>query len=212
MLRINLASRPFYNERLVRAALLLVGILALAFTLFNVNQIVSLRGRSRELDGQVAESDARARALRADAQKIRQSLDQQDVSAVQAAARQANQLIDRRAFSWTELFNIFEATLPPNVRITAVQPQVDDSGRMVIAITAVSRGLSDLDSFLLQLQKSGAFSDAFARSERVNDEDGTLESMIQGLYRESTGETPPASESGVAKQSSSSTADAGGPR
>ena len=40
--------------------------------------------------------------------------------------RQANELIDRRTFSWTELFNPFEATLPPDVRITSVRPRVDD--------------------------------------------------------------------------------------
>ncbi|MFN2447874.1 MAG: hypothetical protein ABR606_20090, partial [Vicinamibacterales bacterium] len=112
MLRTNLASRPFYNERLVRAGLLLVALVAVVFTLFNVVQVMSLRARSRELETRVAESTARAAALRAEAQKIRQSLNQQDVSAVQAAARQANHLIERRAFSWTELFNHFETTLP----------------------------------------------------------------------------------------------------
>ena len=46
----------------------------------------------------------------------------------QAAAREANQLIDRRAFSWTDLFNRFEETLPADVRIVAVTPQVDTRG------------------------------------------------------------------------------------
>lgn len=191
MLRTNLASRPFYNERLVRAGLLLVGLVGLVFTLFNVAQVMSLRARNRELEARVAESTSRAGALRADAQKLRQALNQQDVSAVQAAARQANQLIERRAFSWTELFNHFETTLPPTVRITAVQPQIGDDGRMVIAMTAVSRRVTDLESFIEQLETSGAFSETLTRSAQV-EEDGTFRSMIQGFYREASATSPPA--------------------
>lgn len=207
MLRTNLASRPFYNERLVRAGLVLVGVAAIAFAIYSVAQGVAMQDRGRQLEAQIAEAASRAGALRAEAQQIRQSLNQQDVSAVQAAARQANRLIDQRAFSWTELFNHFEATLPADVRITAVQPQVDESGRMVIAITAVSRRVEDLQDFIEELEKSGAFSSTLATSEQVQ-EDGTLASQIQGYYRDTDAPATPAPESGAAQPSTTSTADA----
>ena len=41
-----------------------------------------------------------------------------------SAAREANLLIDRRTFSWTELFNQFEATLPADVRISTITPHI----------------------------------------------------------------------------------------
>lgn len=207
MLRTNLASRPFYNERVVRAGLLLVALLTAAFTLFNVARIVSLRGRSAELNAQIAEANARFGELRANAQKIRQALNQQDVDAVQAAARQANQLIERRAFSWTGLFNQFEATLPASVRITAVQPQVDKDGRMVLAITAVSRRVEDLDTFIEQMEKSGAFASTLARAESV-EEDGTVKTQLQGFYRGTPVEPRP--EKGAGPAAGTTTALAGG--
>ena len=40
------------------------------------------------------------------------------------AAQEANALIDQRTFSWTELFNQIEATLPPDVMLTSVRPAV----------------------------------------------------------------------------------------
>ena len=49
--------------------------------------------------------------LRANAARLRSSVDVAQIDAASVDARQANDLIDRRTFSWTELFNQFEATL-----------------------------------------------------------------------------------------------------
>jgi len=49
-------------------------------------------------------------------------------------AREANALIDRRTFSWTELLNQFQSTLPPDVRIAGVAPQIDEEGRRLVQI------------------------------------------------------------------------------
>ena len=99
----------------------------------------------------------------------------------QAAAREANQLIDRRAFSWTDLFNRFEETLPPDVRIAAVQPQVDADGRMLVAVTVVSRRVEDLDEFIEALEETGAFTERAVAAGRRREEDGTLAVGPPGL-------------------------------
>jgi hypothetical protein len=116
---------------------------------------------------------------------------------VQAAAREANRLIDRRAFSWTDLFNRFEATLPGDVRIASVTPQLDQQGRMLVAITVVSRRVEELDGFIEALEKTGAFQEVLSRQEEAQ-EDGTLRSVIQGYYRPSTATVQPASERSAA--------------
>ena len=100
---------------------------------------------------------------------------------MQVAAQEANRLIDRRAFSWTDLFNQFEQTLPPEVRISTVTPQVDPAGRMIVAVTVVSRRVEDLDKFIDALEKTGAFQSVLSRQEEAQ-EDGTLRSVIQGYY------------------------------
>ena len=84
------------------------------------------------------QAEARSRSLREQASALRKTVDQGDIAVVQAAAREANLLIERRAFSWTDLFNRFEETLPADVRIAAVQPQIDDQGRMLVAVTVIS--------------------------------------------------------------------------
>ena len=95
---------------------------------------------------------ASARDLRAKAAAARGSVDQARLAAVAAAAHEANALIDRRMFSWTELFNRFEATLPPGVRIAAVRPSVDQQGRLIMTIAVVARSVDDVDAFIEALE------------------------------------------------------------
>jgi hypothetical protein len=195
MLRTNLAARPFYNQRIVRALLVALAALAVGLSIYTAGRFISLSARHRSLDAQAAAAEQRARELRAEAAKIRQSVSRADLDKVAAAAREANVLIDRRAFSWTALFNRFEATLPADVRITAVQPQVSSDGRLVIAMTALSRRVEELDTFIDRLEKTGAFGSTLSREEQV-EEDGTIRSIIQGFYGSSAGSPHPASESG----------------
>src|SRR5688572_25549306 len=120
MLRTNLSTRPFYNVRAVRVALGAVAVLAFGLTIFNAYEILRLRSQNGEARATIASNDAEARKLRADAQEVRRSIDRTRLAAVQLAASEANALIDRRTFSWTELLNQFQATLPPDVRIAGV--------------------------------------------------------------------------------------------
>ncbi len=181
MLRTNLSTRPFYNERLVRVVLGAVALAALGLGIFDAAQIVRLRTRSADVRQQAEAAEREAAGLRGEARAIRQSLNRDQLETVQVAAREANLLIDRRAFSWTDLFNRFEATLPADVRISAVQPQVDTDGRMLVAISAVARRIEDVDAFTEALQTSGSFSSALARQVEAQD-DGTLRVVVQGYY------------------------------
>jgi len=187
---INLSTRPFYNERLVRVVLSLVSLFVLGMTAFNIIQVMRLTSRDAEVRAQADADEAEANRLRSEARVIRQTINRDQLAAVQTAAREANQLIDRRAFSWTDLFNRFEATLPGDVRIASVTPQLDQQGRMLVAVTVVSRRVEELDGFIEALEKTGAFQEVLSRQEEAQ-EDGTLRSVIQGYYRPSA---PPAAQ------------------
>ena len=199
MLRTNLSTRAFYNDRAVRAALAALALVALALTAFNISEIVRLRTQSSDRRQTIARNDQQASEMRDKAVRIRQSIDREKLNAVQLAAREANMLIDRRAFSWTELLNQFQSTLPPDVRIGRVSPQVGTDGRMLVAITVYSRRIEDLDGFMDALQNTRSFSEVLSRSDDPQ-EDGTLHSEVQAYYHPpegpSTAAPTPASESG----------------
>jgi hypothetical protein len=200
MVRNNLSTRPFYNERLVRTVLGALALLALGLTLFNIYEVIQLQGQSRDSRDTIARNDAQARELRDKAQDVRRSIDRVKLDAVQTAAREANALIDRRTFSWTELLNYFQTTLPADVRIAGVQPQIDQEGRRLVQISVYSKRVEDVEEFMDALEKTGAFSGVLPRTEQPGD-DGTLRSELQAYYTPvvgggAAGTPSPASEPG----------------
>lgn len=211
MPRANLSTRPFYNERPVRAVLGVVAAIAVALTIFNVVQILQLRSRGAEVQQQAESAERDAARLRNEAVQIRRTINREQLAAVQTAALEANQLIDRRAFSWTDLFNRFESTLPAEVRLASVTPQVDASGQMLVAVTVVSRRVEDLDGFIDALERTGAFREVLSRQEEAQ-EDGTLRSIIQGYYRGAPAQPAQASSEAVPAPEAPVTARAETPR
>jgi hypothetical protein len=180
MLRTNLSTRPFYNVRAVQFALGLFGGVVLAITLFNVVEIIRLTASQRSLGSRAAEAEAEAARLRNEAVRIRGQINPQELQVVANAAREANGIIDQRAFSWTSLFGQFESTLPPDVRITAVRPRLE-RGTFVVAIVVQARRAEDLDAFVEALESKGSFHNVLAVQEQTNDT-GLIEAVIEGMY------------------------------
>jgi Tfp pilus assembly protein PilN len=181
MLRTNLATRPFYNVRAVQSVLMLVAALVVAITVFNAVQFVRLTARERSLGADAATAENEASRLRAQAARLHAQIDPKELEVVAAAAREANAVIDQRAFSWTELFSQLEQTLPENVRVTAVQPHVDRDGRFVVEMHAQGRRVEDIDAFIEALEAQGTFKDVLPPEEHVDD-DGLMEAVIRGEY------------------------------
>ncbi len=185
MLRTNLSTRPFYNDRAVRTVLGAVALLALGLTIFNAYEIIRLRAQNSDTRATIARNDEQARSLRDQAQAVRRSIDRTRLAAVQIAASEANALIDRRTFSWTELLNHFQATLPANVRIAGVTPELSEDGRRVVNISVFSRRIEDLEQFMDALDKTGMFAGVMSRADRPDDA-GVLQSEVQAYYTPST--------------------------
>lgn len=181
MLRGNLSTRPFYNERVVRTMLAVLALVAVGLTIFNVVELLRLERAGRDARQTVAQNAEQAREMREKAQVIRQGINQAQLEAVRVSARDANALIDRRTFSWTALLNYFQATLPADVRIAGVSPQIDDDGRMLVAVTVFARRIDDLSEFEDALESTGAFSSVLSRTIGT-EEDGTTRAELQGYY------------------------------
>ena len=181
MIRGNLATRPFYNEPAVHLWLFVAALVVVVATLFNVVQMLRYSRSDTELARQAANDEARATELRAEAARLRATVDAKQIERASLEAHQANELIDRRTFSWTALWNEFEATLPPNVRITSFRPRLDAKRGNVVTVSLVARSVDDVQQFMENLDKTGAFPDILPPSERTN-EQGQVETVIEAVY------------------------------
>jgi hypothetical protein len=181
MLRTNLSTRPFYNERAVQIALGALALIVLAVTMFNAVQLIRLTDSQRSLGAHAVDAEQDAARLRTQAAAIRAQINPKELETVASAAREANGIIDQRAFSWTELLGQFEQTLPENVRIMAVQPRLASDGSFVVAMTVQARRAEDLDAFIEALEKTGAFRNVTPLQEQTSDQ-GLLEAVVEGTY------------------------------
>ena len=181
MIRTNLATRPFYNERAVQAWLLVAAVIIGLVTVFNVTRVLQYSRSDTQLGTEATRDEARAADLRGQAARLRATVDPKLLDFASSEARQANDLIDRRTFSWTELFNRFETTLPDEVRITSVRPRLDKQNGIVLGITVVARGVDDVYAFMQKLQETKAFAAMHPVEEHYN-EVGLLESQLETTY------------------------------
>lgn len=181
-LRTNLATRPFYNEAAVRLWLAVLAAVVVAATIFNLTLWVRYSRSDTELAEKAVRDEARAAELRADAARLRSSVDNSQVKAIATDANLANSLIDRRTFSWTALFNRFEDMIPANLRITSVRQRVDRVRGPVLTITVVGKSVKDVNQFMETLEKSGVFTQLLAQDESINDQN-EVEGTLEALYR-----------------------------
>jgi hypothetical protein len=179
VLRTNLSTRPFYNERAVHLLLGLVAVLVLALTAVNVYEILQLSRQNTELTARIDRDRSEADRLAREAVRIRRGINEDELQVVVAAAREANSIIDQRTFSWTQFFNVIEANMPPDVMLRAVQPSVQNEDTRV-SMVAIGRRAEDIDEFIEKLEASGAFDGLLAS--QMEEDEGLIRALVEGRY------------------------------
>jgi Tfp pilus assembly protein PilN len=188
VLRTNLSTRPFYNERAVQLLLALAALLVVILTAFNAIRIFSLSRQNTELSALVNRDRQEAQRLTREAQRIRAGINVDELQATADAAGVANALIDQRTFSWTEFFNRIEETLPPDVMLTSVQPSFAQDAT-TIQMSVLGRRIEDIDEFIEKLEATGAFHDVLPTQEDTTDE-GLHRLMVRSVYSGTVADAP----------------------
>jgi Tfp pilus assembly protein PilN len=194
MLRANLSTRPFYNERGVHAVAAVVAVLVLAVTAWQLARVVRLSGEKTELNAAIKRNRTEAAYRTAEAQQTRQGLNQKELALVAARAKEANELIEQRTFSWTALFNQLSSTLPDNVMLTGIQPEFKD-GATQVSLEVQGRGSEDIDAFWDRLEKTGSFRNVGWSDVDVT-EDGLHKLQMTAVYERPGASPRPASAEG----------------
>ena len=180
MLRTNLATRPFYNERAVYLVLGLVAAVGLVALYLESGRIIDLSRLNTDRTQQAESAEREGSRLAVLAAGIQRSVSAAALDEVAAAAREANLLIDQRVFSWTEFFNRIETTLPTDVMMTEVRPDIEP-GSVEVTMGVLGRSLGAIDEFIGSLEDSGAFTEVLNRSSEIT-ADGMYRAQLRGTY------------------------------
>lgn len=180
MLKGNLATRPFYNERLRTVAIVVAAATAVLLTGFNAAELMRLSSERAAALSRIDRDHGEAVRVRAEAERVQKTVDRTLLGRLAQSTREANDLIDQRTFSWTAFFTLIEKTLPIDVRLIQVSPRVE-KGEFKVGMTIVARSLSDVATFSDALRGTGAFYDVAAINQQARD-DGTYAADLEAAY------------------------------
>jgi hypothetical protein len=181
MLRGNLSSRPFYNERLVLAGIAVLALLAAAFVSIDGYELVALSRQRSASKARIAADAAQVQQVERDTLQSQRGVDRTRLVQLSGSTQEANTLIDQRTFSWTVLFGLIEKTMPIDLRLVAVAPRVEN-GNIRVTMNVVGRRPEDIDAFIDALRETGAFYDLLPRNTERNEDDGTYRGDVVAYY------------------------------
>jgi Tfp pilus assembly protein PilN len=184
---LNFARRPFRDYRpvyLVAGAAILVGAI-----LFAIN--ASLYGRfradvadTREEIGWLEQRQARAGAA---VEQARKALAAYELSDLAVESRGLLRLVEERQFSWTGFLARLEHVLPPEVRLSRLQPSFRETGEVQVEIALVGRGPESVVRTIAALSRSASFTTVELRTEtRPESKEGIPEGhtfLLSTLYQ-----------------------------
>jgi type IV pilus assembly protein PilN len=154
---INLASEPFRRDRpmlIGSAAVALLMVASLGTLVYLAYMDSGLIARDRKV--QIA-LDSELKRVTAEQTKINADVQRGDNSEVLERSVLINELLVRKGISWTRIFADLEKTLPPNVRVTQIKPQVDNNNKIQLEMTVASESSDPLTAFLAKIEASDVF-------------------------------------------------------
>jgi Tfp pilus assembly protein PilN len=186
MLRGNLSTRPFYNERAVHLVLGAITLVLALLAIAGITRFLTLSREQTALSARIAVDEQRAAERQREAARVRAGVNQAELNAIVAATREVNRAIDERVFSWTALFNTIERTIPAEVLLTSVYPTIQEGTVMVRLVVKAARA-DDVGTFIDALEAAGSFR-GIRTVEEVREDDGTLVVTFDGVYSSDAGE------------------------
>ena len=195
----NLATRPFYNERAVHWFIGLIATLGIALFVGGGLRMARLARDRTETVFRVEQADRIRAELTSRKEQIISKATPDGLDALSIDVQEVSELIDRRVFSWTAFFNLLEESLPEDVRVTELRPDIAD-GAMSVSIGVLGRDLATVSDFVQSLERSGDFRDVLTRQAELSD-GGIYRATIQGRYLRPTPEVTETNSSGEGAES-----------
>ena len=174
----NLATRPFYNDRAVHLVLAVLGLAVAAVLAVGATRLVELSRAHGALTLEAEAAEREAAAVSTQTAGLEREMPRDALASLVVAAEEVNRLIAQRLFSWTAFFNVIERTLPANVMLTAVRPDTDAEGTSV-DLAVIGRTVADIEEFIRRLEATGVLADVLARQGELNDE-GMYRAQLRG--------------------------------
>jgi hypothetical protein len=162
---LNLATRPFRNNTVVGSALAAIIVALVLATAYNLYFFLHYGGNYAQLQSDETTDRARLETIEGEEAKLAQEIQGRDFKRLYDRGRFASDLILRRSFSWTLLFNRLETVVPPEVMMTAIRPNITTDA-IAIRIEGVAKNQGAFIALQEKLQANPAFARVYPVNER----------------------------------------------
>ena len=176
----NFSTRPFYNERGVYFVLGILGVVAILLFTFSVGRFSRLFQEESSLNEAVTMNQSEIDRLTVELQMFETDYFGELRESETDVIRMVNELLKRRAFSWTLFLNRIEEALPTEATLTAIRPDFSN-GMFEVELGVVADSVGVLDRFIGALEESGGFEDMLSRQEEIIG-DGVHRAVLYGRY------------------------------
>jgi type IV pilus assembly protein PilN len=192
---INLASQPFEDaQRFVRQWTLTLGLVGLLTLVLVVGAVLRLRSwsveerRIHDLQAQLAQGDREIGQAEAFLNRP-ENRDTRDKSLI------LNDLIARKAFSWTEVFSDLERIMPPRLHVVSIRPELTPDNQLELRMMVAGESRERALELVRHMEQSPRFRQpqivAEAREEQPQDPGDRVQFDITALYAaEATQQAP----------------------
>jgi Tfp pilus assembly protein PilN len=162
---LNLATHPFRNNSIVGTVLAAVVAATIGATVYNGYVYTNYGGRFHGLEQEEKQQRERLQALETDERRLSKEIAAHDFKRLYGRGQFAADLILKRAFSWTLLFNKLESLMPPDVMMTAIRPHISSEG-IDIRVEGIAKNHGALIALEDSLLKNTHFTRVYPASER----------------------------------------------
>jgi hypothetical protein len=177
--QINLSSRYHPSIAPLRLALLLSCVLVSVAILWNCGQAVSGYRGAFSIQAELDRLRQQDQQLLAEASQQGIDLSEGALQQLPAEVALANQLLEKRSFSWTKFLTGLEQAIPPRLALSSVRL---NPGGTIVHLTGTAMNLEDITGFTIGLQDHPMFKDPVLAQHRL-DANGLVEFDITLRYR-----------------------------
>ena len=182
---INLASQPYEDAQVFwrqwGIALAAVFLLTTGLVYLAVASYLSWRVDNRKLN----EMQAQISKYDQETGQAKAFLDQPQNRDIRDKSQFLNELIVRKAFSWTQVFSDLERIMPPRIHVVSIHPEINKDNQMEIMMVVAGESRDRALDLVRKMEQSQRFREAEVRSETTQtgkDPGDSVQFEISALY------------------------------
>ncbi len=191
-LDINLASQPYEDARQFwlrwGTAVAAVAILTLALLTITITGWFAARHDHTTIANYRAQIAQRDRAR----QQAEEFLNRPENRATRDQSQFLNELIERKALSWTHVLEDLEKVMPPRVHLVSIQPELDEDNQLTLKMVVGGDSRERAIELARRMEESRRFTQTYIETEHSATA-GTGDSVqfdINGVYVPDTTPAP----------------------